>query len=626
MYKFRMKIFVGVVTALLLVTIGRLGQLQLRAAEYLRRAEAQLTYTVALSAQRGRVLDRNDTLLARNDLVYSLCLDYRFLVQDPDWIEAQLDRIQRVEREDEARAQEIYRRQVDTTLQMARRLAERQGVDFDATVERIVQRVKRLRQRVGQRVREEEQLHPVVTGLSEKGSTEGTIGVEFRTEIHRAYPLEDVACHIIGVMGRISAEKLARHNLPEEADWQMRLAHNYEPDDLLGVEGIERVCEEILRGQRGYRRTRRMAQGPVVIEHVPAQAGQDVQLSIDAGLQAELAAMFQGMAAGHNGSIVVLSVPDGEVLAMVSSPTYDLNTYHRDFTVLNQEAVELPLHHRAISTLYPPGSTVKPLAALGALTDDIITTETTFNCRGYLDTPDSFRCWIHKYGTGHGDLNVIGAMKHSCNVYLYNVGELLGVPAIHYWHTQFGFCDKPGTGLPGEAAGKVNDEGTVGESRMMAIGQGPVAVTPLHVANAMATIARDGLFLSPVVIRGPGEARPPQIRRQVEIPPWAFEAITEGMYQVVNSPGATAYKYFHGPGSGTGEPLSVVVCGKTGTAQTPPGREGDMAWFAGFAPRENPTIAFAVVVEYVTEGGGASVAGPIAREAIRLCQFYRYVD
>ncbi|MHC4984784.1 MAG: peptidoglycan D,D-transpeptidase FtsI family protein [Planctomycetota bacterium] len=651
-----MRVFAIVIAAMIAVVLLRLGHFQIiRAGQFRNQAEGLLTYTVTLPAPRGRIVDRNGMFLARNQPVWSLCLDYRFMTDDPDWIDAQLLRIQRTEGVNSPdRAEEIYRRRRDATYRLAYELAAQQNTDLDAVIARTVRNVKRLRERVGQEVREERQVHPVVTGLETPLSTEQTIGTVFRPEQKRFYPREETACHIVGVLGRVTRERLEGHNLPaDQGDYLTRLRHNYEPDDRLGISGVERMCEEVLRGRRGYRQARRMAQSEATIAEVLAVDGQDVRLTLDVALQQDLTRLFEDMAEGHNGSAVVVAVGDnpamgvraGEILSMVSIPTYDLNAYHADYAALARETGELPLNHRAVAALYPPGSTAKPIAALAGLSERVIDLNTVFNCRGFLHSPDAFRCWIYKYGAGHGDLNVTGAMKHSCNVFLYNVGELMGVPRLHYWYEKFGFTGVSGTGLAEEVRGRVADSGSVGSpARHMAIGQGPVACTPLHVADAMATIARRGRRIAPAMVIEPDSAAPPRTAYDLGIPESDMAAVIEGMFQVVNSSGGTAYKVFHGQDvrDGLVEPLSVVVCGKTGTAQAPPlrvdsdgdgritgddviVREGDMAWFAGFAPREDPKIAFAVVVEYITEGGGASVAAPIGREIVRQCRRHGYV-
>ena len=488
------------------------------------------------------------------------------------------------------------------------------------TTRAIVARVEHLRD-VSQHKNPAEQFlsHPVVCGLDEKtavavkGQLADLVGVTVRPSFVRRYPYVDLACHIIGVTGPVSAEDLATSDADDEP---------YLGGDVIGKSGVERMCEKLLRGRRGSQRVHRM-NGDVLSE-TPAENGRDIHLTLDMALQEELTRM---MPPGVAGCIVVLSLPEGQVLAMVSVPGYDLNTYRDDFAKLIRDDLYFPLRHRAVSEVYPPGSTAKPLAALAGLGSGAINLTTTFTCTGYLNPNDTtrFRCWTVSHGLGgHGPMNVVEGLKNSCNVFFYHVGQETGGEELARWFGLLGFTDPPGLGLPEERAGVVDANPSVGESRLMAIGQGPVAVTPLHVANAMATIARDGLFRSPVLLL---EDNRPVVTRRLPLTAEQMAAVKLGMHKVVDEPGGTAYKVFH---EGV-EPLGVEVCGKTGTAtvaeQTSAAgqrREGDMAWFAGFAPYRDPQIAFAVVLEYVQGGGGAN-AGPIAREAVRTCMKRGYV-
>ena len=645
MYKLRMRIFAGVVAVAVLVLLGRLVQLQLiRGDDLWAEAQDLLQRTITLPAERGTIYDRNGIYLAVDRPTCSLCLHYGLLTNDPNWRKQALRDLRRNEGISKERAEEIFERRLDNTWELTWRLAEANGVDVSARVAEIQERVERVRLRAGQDIAEQRQHHPVVMGLPDPVDLADTIGTEIHHGSKRHHPQADAACHIIGTVRRVDADTIRVHNLTvQQADWLTRQRHNYLPDDVRGAFGAEAMFEPQLRGRRGFRRTESTAAGPVVVDEEKSVPGGDVYLSLDISLQEEILQCFADMANGHNGSVVIVDIQTAEILAMVSVPTYDLNTYRQDYSVLVTEQVDLPLYHRAVAALRAPGSTAKPLAAIAGLTDGVITLETLFNCHGYLlsSPEEGFRCWIWRYQTGHGELNVIGAIKHSCNIFLYNVGEQLGGPRLRYWFEQFGFGEKTHTGLGAERSGKVLADRRIGSARQLAIGQGRIAVTPLHVANAMATIARRGQFLSPVIVRG-GSA---QVVRTVPGLPEAFEAVIEGMHQVVESPGGTAYKIFHGPfeGDAAVAPVGVDVCGKTGTAQSAPQRvdsdgdgdidrddrivrQGDMAWFAGFAPRENPKIAFAVIVEYVEDGGGASVAAPIGREVLRICRSKGYLS
>jgi len=638
-----MRIFLALAAAGLTVLAGRLVQLQLLRADVYRDQARQLVRDMTFpDPARGRILDRKGAYLAVNRPTYSLCLQYGLLSGDEGWrddLEARW--VRRGEADNADRARELFERRAEATWRLAEALAAERGVDLDANIAAILDRVGRIRASVGVPVAEESMAHPVVGDILSPVDITDTVGVEIQPGTTRRYPQDDIACHVIGRVGRVSRRHMLTHNLRgDQAGPIERRRHNYRGDDMIGVAGAERMCEAQLRGRRGYRRIMRLSGGPTVVDEIPPEPGQDIRLTIDVDLQRDLTDLLRTMMPGYHGAIVVLDVPNSEVLALVSVPTYDLNTATANYADLLADEIDLPLQHRAVAARYPPGSAAKPLAALGGLTDGVIDRETIFTCRGYLHTPDAFRCWIHQYGVGHSDLNVVGAMKHSCNVFLYNVGEQMGVHRLRWWYEQFGFCDKPGSHLPEETRGQAASSGRDAVARMMAIGQGPVSATPLHVANAMATIARRGEFLSPMVA---WDDPRPTVRRRVPVDPDALDLIIEGMFQVVNSPGGTAYKAFYGGEAFEPfEPLSVLVCGKTGTAEAAPQRidtndngridaedrivrDGDMAWFGGFAPRERPRIAFAVVVEYVTEGGGASIAAPIAREVIRRCAERGYV-
>jgi penicillin-binding protein 2 len=492
--------------------------------------------------------------------------------------------------------------------------------------------MKRQEKIVGMTVRGQRLAHRVVSGLDESASVtmsleiDKTVGASVRPDNRRRYPYRSAAAHIIGFTTQVWKEDLDRHNISStEGNWFERNKVNYRDGDKIGRGGIEMMCEKYLRGHRGYR----IKEDRKIAKERPAEQGQDVHLTIDIRLQKDIAALM----GGRNGCAIVLGIDNREVLAMVSVPTYDINRYQEDFNALLGDKVNIPLLHRAVKKLYPPGSTLKPLAALAALGTGLITPGTKYNCRGYLHQPGRFRCW-NRNG-GHGLIDMEGSLKGSCNVYYYKVGQGLGVELFSEWLTGFGLADKPGTGLPEERAGHVPAHGTIGESRLIAIGQGPMDATPLHIANAIATIAAGGEFRSPIIAL---EGGPKPVLRQLPVPSDHAQAVRRGMRRVVSERGGTANKYFRANMPRT------AVCGKTGTATVRPhipdfngnGRadpdekasaqvlRGDMAWCVGFAPYDNPKYAFAVVIEYVTVGGGGANAGPVARDIIHLLESPQY--
>lgn len=633
MYKQRIRIFQVVIAIGFAVVIVRLGYLQIvRGEDYRRRLELELRSVELLPAMRGRIVDRNGMILAMEDGCYEFSLDYRFLVSDAKWIARQKKRIASREGVSRSEAEAIFVRRRAATWQLAAEASRTAGTDLQETVRRIVRRVENLREIIGQTPREQRQAHAVATGLDEemqvrlKRRLGKTVGASVRPNLKRWYPQGSAACHIIGLTGEVNKQEMKRLNLSEnQDDWLARARKNYHYGDAIGKSGIERACERILRGRRGYVRIVNGGDEKIVDAKVLAANGRDVTLTLDIELQKELMNLLP---ADKNGCIVVLDVPTGEILAMVSKPVYDLNAFGRDCRSLfhdRRHRIDLPLLHRAIAKPYPPGSSAKPLSALAALAEGIITTQTTFLCRGYLYNPGAFRCF---HGHAHGQLSVVEAIRKSCNVFFYNVGEKLGPQRMGKWFGKFGFGVAPGTGLPQERSGRLPPpDAPWVEARFMAIGQGITEATPLQVANAMAAIARGGRFLSPALVRRHG---PQQVVRELDIPASALAAVRRGMYEVVNVRGGTAYRVFHQAGA---EPLETEVCGKTGTATTHNQmldgqvvNSGDTAWFCGFAPYRNPRIAFAVVVEYIDEGAtGGRVAGPVARRVIRACKRRGYL-
>lgn len=649
MYKFRIKIFLGVIALVFLGLLGRLLQLQVVSGDqYLRNLGGLLNRGQRLESNRGRILDRNGKILAMDEPCYDLCLSYRFLTADPRWTRKQVASIARAEGLSPEQAQAVFERRSANTWEVARRLAEQGGQDLDEVADSVIERVRAVRQDVIDRrarlgltpvesVAEEDQVHPVATGLESPAGLDlnDTVGILVRPSFRRLYPYKDAACHIIGRTAQVSLDDMRSRNLDESADAMEAIRVNYRPGDQIGQGGVERMCEGLLRGRHGYRLERR--RGGETVEQTPPEGGQDIHLTLDIKLQEELMKVWKAQTTpGSTGAIVILSVPTGDVLAMVSMPTYDINTYARDYKELVKDEVYLPMLNRAVAGRYPPGSTAKPVTALAAMKTGLFALDTQIHCKGYLFSPDSYRCWIWKHHVGHGPLDVVGAIRYSCNIYFYQAGMRLGLGRLAEWFKRFGYGGKPGTGLPEEIAGYVpTDSRYDGEARLMAIGQGQVTVSPLQVANAMAAIARGGTLLSPVLAL---EGSPARVREDLGLSRSHIEAIHRGMYEVVNSRDGTGYSVFH---EREAQPLEVAVCGKSGTADAAPQRvdsnddrritgadtivrEGNMAWFAGFAPRGNPTIAFAVVVDYV-DGGGAKNAGPVAREAIRVCRDLGYI-
>ena len=512
MYKRRLIILLVFVAVMLTVTLGRLGYLQLvRGDDYRREAEISLQSVELLPGPRGRILDRNGVILAEDEPCYDLCLDYRLLVDDARWRSQEIRRIARTEglnlkqEADRERAATMFDERVKYTWALARSVAGEQGIDLDEAAGEVRRTIDRQAEIVGGDIREQEMAHPIVHGLDEatglalQDPMTQTVGAVLRPSHRRRYPSGDVACHIIGVTGPVFREDVERHNLTEsQAPRLTRLRENYLPGDTIGKMGVERMMEKQLRAKRGYRR--RAGDGSI-LEDVPATPGQDIRLSIDIRLQQVLTELMRG--SGSTGAIVILDVPTGDVLAMVSWPTYDLNTYRRRYKALVDDELNLPLLHRAVAACYAPGSTVKPVVALAGLTSGKITPETMIECPGYVYMTPSGKKVIRDHAIGV--MAVVEALERSSNAFLAKVGQRLGPRYLTAWLGRFGFGRKPGTGLPNERSGVLADEAWLLRNRgrrflpsdcwFFSIGQGIFAASPLQVANAHATVARGGAVL-----------------------------------------------------------------------------------------------------------------------------------
>jgi len=619
-YERRLKIFLSLVGAGMVVILSRLVYMQcLNADRYRDRVQRMLTVSELLPTVRGQILDRNGRVLAVDQACYDFCLDYRMLTEDTVWMKRQVRRLRARHGLSSAAAERLYLQRVARTWQLAGQITGATRNEMAQAAGRAIRRVRAIRRIVGGPVREERRAHPVAPGLDEptavalRGRLEEMIGASVRPSHRRWYPQGHTACHVIGRLG------------PAGGD-EARFTHLLE-GDAVGRSGVEKACETILCGRRGFRRQRRT--GEIVTDIAP-QFGADVHLTLDIDLQQRVARLL-----ARPGAAIVLDVPTGEVLAMASLPTYDLNRYQKDFRRLAANEADLPLWNRSVAVRYPPGSTFKPLIALAGLSHGVINPHTTINCPGWLVSPSypHFRCWIYKkYSTGHGPLDLVGALENSCNIFFYKLGEWLGVRRQVEWLGSMGFTEPAGTGLPEGRASVLPDPARVrsrGPARLLPIGQGLVT-TPMHVASAIAAIARGGEFRSPLLIR---QLSHNQKVRKLPLTAQQVQCVRDGMYKVVNSATGTAHR-----GYKPELDPRTKVCGKTGTATTPGRRAdtdgdgrpdtivrvGDTAWFVGFAPARKPRIAFAVVVEY-SQAGGGETCGPIARKIVQLCRQKGYL-
>jgi penicillin-binding protein 2 len=457
-------------------------------------------------------------------------------------------------------------------------------------------------------------------------------GVEILPKGHRFYPYGSVAAHTIGWVGPAQE----RDKKLFEGD---KLS-SYLDDDVCGREdGIEYVCETILRGKRGREE---WDIDRVLKNRTEPKFGEDVQISLDIELQKKIEDYLADCRFNANcmapTAAVVIEVATGEILALVSMPVFDLNRARYDYDDLVKDANE-PLRNRAINMgEYPPGSVIKPLILIAGLESGKITPYEPIPCLAENAPREWPNCWLYnKNKTGHSgrwENYAHNAIKGSCNIYFSRLADRIGPSILQQWLFNFGYghitslAPAPRTTTNEnrdfrQAKGQISTtipKGKIwrieqiprlesGEKRLFGIGQGNLRTTPLQVANAMATIARDGLFKPPSLFTNDAnDSKSDSI--DLNISSETLEVIYGGMSAVVNEFGGTAYNEF--APSGLAE-QGIKVYGKTGSTESP-----ENAWFAGFATDSTDrSIAIAVVVEGAQSG--PTDAAPLARDIIQFC-------
>lgn len=434
-------------------------------------------------------------------------------------------------------------------------------------------------------------------------------GLIIETEVGREYIYGDVGSHLIGYLGKLTTSQLkdpAFRDIP--------------PDMFVGQWGVEKLFDSSLRGVPGNRIIEVNALGREIrlIQEKPPVTGQDIALSIDIHMQEAVEKAFGERA----GASVALSPDNGEILAIVSKPSFDPNLFtdgisQSEWTNLINNKKN-PMLNRAIQSQYPPGSTFKIVTALAGLEEGVITTDTKVECRGVINYGNwHFGCWQKN---GHGVVSLHRAIAESCDVFFYETGRRLGIDRIYDYAIKLGLGKKTGIEIGKERAGlipnskwKLETKKTAwypGETLHAAIGQGYVTATPLQMAVMTATAVNGGILYKPILLKD----APPVVQARLQLSHKNLEIIKNGLLGVVEDPGGTGWAARSG---------MVDIGGKTGTSQVVSIRKSsiylpehfrDHAWFVAFAPFEKPEIALSVLVEHGGHGGGA--AAPIAKQAI----------
>ncbi len=459
-------------------------------------------------------------------------------------------------------------------------------------------------------------------------------GVEVRTTARREYNT-DVSPHMLGYLGEVNPTLLDELNAKNRSN-------PYTIGDLVGKQGLEARLESHLRGKRGYKilqvdafgRTSNQARQDWQLPMVSAQAGANVELTIDLELQRAVTRAF----GGKNGAVIVMDPRSGAILAITSQPTWDPYIYQRGMSSEEFRALSLdPLHPFLDKTTggeYPPGSTYKSVVALAALQEKIVNASSTYYCNGSFSLgTQSFGC--HKK-EGHGYVNLRQALMQSCDVYFYHIGIDLGVDRIAKYARALGLGAKLGLHLNMERPGLVptsawklavhKEAWATGETPPIAIGQGYNLATPLQMASLYAAIGTKGQIWKPFLVRRIStpfgqvlEERQPQLLRTTDvISPANYDLVRKGLEAVVNDEEGTGKK---------AQVEGITVAGKTGSVQVVNLKKNknqsdvsvlwkEHAMFASFAPSENPEIVVAVVSEHDDKGGGGASAAPVAGEIL----------
>lgn len=433
-------------------------------------------------------------------------------------------------------------------------------------------------------------------------------GVDYIVEMQRGYPVGIMASHIFGYNKEIDPLQLEKED------------EYYRPGDYVGHNGLEKTYEEFLRGTKGYKymlvdsKRKEIGKYHEGNEDVSSIKGHDLVLSIDADVQRVAEEEFKD----KKGAVVAIEPATGEILAILSSPQYDLTRFayvtSREFLNKLYQDKDKPLFNRATMSVKPPGSTFKLLAAVAALDMGVITPETKIYCSGGFTFGRYFKC----HGGPHGSLDVEHAIEKSCNTFFYNLIYKIGLDKWAEYARRFGFGSKTGVDIGEEVAGLIPDskyyENIYGPKwprsimASLAIGQGETSVTPIQLAQYVALIANGGKSFVPHLVKGYIDEETKQLvpfkfkQINVGVKQEVLDIVKHGMFLVVNGYGTATWIRMK----------DIKIAGKTGTAQNPHGK--DHALFVCFAPYEKPEIAIAVVVENV--GFGSTYAAPIAKKLI----------
>ncbi len=586
----RRRVVVGAVAIFLLalVLVARMYHLQVTQYEYHSTlSENNRVHVQPIPPNRGLIYDRNGVLIADNRPSFSLTVTRERTENLQQELQALVEILGLTE-EDKA----IFEKR----MKQGRRPFEPVPIMFELSEEQIA------------RIAVNQYRLP---------------GIDVTAQFVRHYPLGEHFAHSVGYVGRIN-----------EAELKVLDPVNYSGTHHIGKTGVEKFYEAELHGTVGYEEVETNARGRVlrVLKRTDPVPGKDIVLSIDSKLQAKA----EEALGGRRGAIVAIQPATGEVLAMVSQPSYDPNLFvtgisFKDYSAL-RDSIDRPLYNRVLRGLYPPGSTVKPAVALAGLDAGVVTPSSRVFDPGYYQLPN----YDHKYRnwnrSGEGWVNLETAIMRSNDTYFYDLAHKLGIDRLHDYMSRFGFGQRVSLDMYGESPGLMPSREWKratrrqvwfpGETLILGIGQGYMQSTPLQLAQMTALIANHGKWLRPHLARTVDGQPPvdPEPMPDIELrEPGNWELIDSDMQQVVHNARGTAHK--------VGAASVYRIAGKSGTAQVVAikqnerydrsklnERNRDHALFIGFAPADNPQIAVSVMVENGESGSG--VAAPVLKQVM----------
>jgi penicillin-binding protein 2 len=558
--------------AIFLFLISGFWQLQIQSPDvYSERAERNRVKVIPVGAPRGKILDRDGRVIVDNQPSWSVILSRENL-----------------------------------KLEHLHEIADGLHLDYDDLKSNVARFVRRSKY---EPIIIKQNLALAELAFVDSHRDAGTFPeMEVIQVPSRVYPGNGVLAHAIGYTGEISESELDNPDFAK-----------YNQGQIIGKTGLEKQYNDILVGVDGERRAvvDNMGREREMLGEVKATPGRNLQTTIDLDLQAVAELGMQG----KRGAVVALNPNNGEILAMVSRPSFDPNKFavrikSADWKELTSDP-DNPLLARATQAQLAPGSTFKPIMALAALETGNVTPATTYNCPGGANFYGHFyHCDQH-----HGTLDLHRAIAQSCDTYFYNVGVKMGIDDIAYYGQMVGYGSKTGVDLPNEAAGTMGSQEWKlrtqrekwygGDTVSISIGQGYLTVTPLQMARAIGGLAIGGVWHTPHFLLPSKDNKPEDKPKEWALNPDNVQTVVSGMFGVVNEGGT---------GGGAKIP-GIDVCGKTGTAQTASldyikahKDVKDNSWFVAFAPCEKPEI----VVSVLWEGGEwGKNSAPVARDVIK---------